>query len=409
MPPPELAAPSPADAVLMFVESVGRRSEAELYLKLFRQLPKESFAVIAPGSQVVLRALGSLVEQLRFLHDLGLSAPVVLGLLDPAASAGGAERLVRRLPSVGLETSLHDASRADLPELLREELRRDRVPVVQFQAEQYGSIEQRFARLGEVTRALGTRKLVLLRRQGGLGPKGERRIDLGPGHILAAHAGGISVINLRTDRESLLAGRRLRKDDAELLEQIACLLASSDASGLVVSVASPLNLLKELFTVKGAGTLLKAGTPIDRHSSYATVDVDRLRELLEASFSKRLDPEFFERPPLALYVDAGYRGVAILHSSSVAPFLTKFAVEPVAQGEGIGQDLWQALLRDHPAVFWRARSDNPITGWYMSLCDGMQRTAQWHVFWRGVDAARVPDLVAEALARPADFGTEPEP
>ena len=52
-------------------------------------------------------------------------------------------------------------------------------------------------------------------------------------------------------------------------------------------------------------------------------------------------------------------------------------------------------------------SDNPITGWYMSLCDGMQRTAQWHVFWRGVDAARVPDLVAEALARPADFGAEP--
>ena len=50
----------------------------------------------------------------------------------------------------------------------------------------------------------GRASSVLLRRQGGLGPKGERRIDLGPGHMLAAHAGGISVINLRTDREGIL-------------------------------------------------------------------------------------------------------------------------------------------------------------------------------------------------------------
>ncbi len=391
----------------MFVESVGRRSEAELYLKLFRQLPKESFALIAPGSQVLLRALGSLVEQLRFLHDLGLRAPVVLGLFDPAASAGGAERLAKRLPSVGLEACLHDARDPDLAERVREELYGEKVPVVHFPEDDAAGVEQRFARVGEITRGLLTRKLVLLRRQGGLGPKGERRIDLGPGHMLAAHAGGISVINLRTDREALVSGRRLRKDDAELLDQIARLLENPGSAGLVVSVASPLNLLKELFTVKGAGTLIKAGTPIDRHDSYQSVDLGRLRELLEASFGKRLDPQFFERPPLAVYVDAGYRGVAILHTSSVAPFLSKFAVEPVAQGEGIGQDLWQALLRDHPSVFWRARSDNPITGWYMTLCDGMQRTARWQVFWRGVDAARVPDLVAEALARPADFGTEP--
>ena len=39
---PSSLTPSPADAVLMFVESVGRRSEAELYLKLFRQLPRRA-------------------------------------------------------------------------------------------------------------------------------------------------------------------------------------------------------------------------------------------------------------------------------------------------------------------------------------------------------------------------------
>ena len=73
---------NPADVVLTFLESVGRRAEAELYLRLFRQLPKESFALIAPGAQVLRDGAGALVEQIRFLADLDLYAPLVVGLFD---------------------------------------------------------------------------------------------------------------------------------------------------------------------------------------------------------------------------------------------------------------------------------------------------------------------------------------
>ena len=51
MTPKTANSPDAAGVVLTFLESVGRRSEAELYLKLFRELPKESFAIIAPGPQ----------------------------------------------------------------------------------------------------------------------------------------------------------------------------------------------------------------------------------------------------------------------------------------------------------------------------------------------------------------------
>ena len=48
-----MSAPAPAsaaaEAVLTFLESVGRRSEAEFYLRLFLKLPPESFGIIAPG------------------------------------------------------------------------------------------------------------------------------------------------------------------------------------------------------------------------------------------------------------------------------------------------------------------------------------------------------------------------
>jgi len=81
--------------------------------------------------------------------------------------------------------------------------------------------------------------------------------------------------------------------------------------------------------------------------------------LLERSFGRTLRSEFFQRTPSSLYVEADYRGAAILEPSRVAPYLSKLAVEPLAQGEGIARDLWQALARDHAAFFWRARPDNP--------------------------------------------------
>ncbi len=389
--------------MLTFLESVGRRSEAELYLRLFRQLPKESFAVIAAEAPVVRHALGSLVEQLRFLADLGLYAPVVLGLFDPGAAETGAGRLARRLPTAGLEPCVHHADDDDLVEQLREQLRTERVPLVRFRAEAGSTLAERFARVGHIARELDARKLVLLRRRGGLGPHGDGRVELSGGHELGLHRGGISLINLRLDYDALRGAKLLRKEDALLLERLHDLLLASPSGRLLVSVTSPLNLLKELFTVRGAGTLVKSGAPIMRLSSYADADTARLRALLESSFGRPLSAAFFEREPLAIYVDADYRGAAILEPTPIGAFLTKFAVDPIAQGEGIARDLWQALTRDHPAVFWRARLENPIAGWYSTLCDGMVRLPRWQIFWRGIEPAEVPALVTEAERRPGDF------
>ncbi len=85
------------------------------------------------------------------------------------------------------------------------------------------------------------------------------------------------------------------------------------------------------------------------------------------------------------------------------PFLSKIAVLPVARGEGLGQDLWWALTREHTAFYWRSRADNPINGWYTTVCDGMHRGPEWHVYWRGIGSGDVPRLVSDAIARPADF------
>lgn len=402
MPAPS-AAPNPADVVLTFLESVGRRAEAELYLRLFRQLPKESFAIIAPGQQVLRQGVGALVEQFRFLADLDLFAPILLGLFDPGLAAAAAERVARRVAAAGLVPYVHAADEADLVERLREELRAERIPIVHFTERAGDSLELRLTRLSEIARGLDTRKIVLLRRRGGLAPRGDRPLELGPGHLVPSLGGWISVVNLRADHAALIASKRLPKRDGELLDVAARLIEQTAPNSLFVSVASPLNLMKELFTVKGAGTLVKRGTPVVRHGTYDDIDRPRLRALIEASFARPLAPDFFERPPLAVYLDEHYRGAAIVHAAGAAPYLTKFAVEPQAQGEGMGNDLWQALTRDFPSFFWRTRHDNPILGWYFSLADGMVRTSRWYVLFRGVEPVRIPDVVAEADARPSDF------
>ncbi|HET7539792.1 MAG TPA: hypothetical protein VFK05_07965 [Polyangiaceae bacterium] len=405
-----MSAPAPtsaaAEAVLTFLESVGRRSEAEFYLRLFLKLPPESFGIIALGATVIRYALDSLVEQLKFLGDLGLHAPVVLGLYDPEQGAASSERLLKRVQLTGIEAYPHEMGEEGLADKLRSELRADRLPVVRFRAIEGQTIEERLNQLGELAHELDTRKFVLLRRRGGFKPLAPRRLELSPGYFLPTDptdGGRISIINLRTDRAGIVAGKTLSKRDYELLAASERLIDLSQPTPVLASITSPANLLKELFTVKGAGTLIKLGSAVSRHRSYAHLDTERLRRLLEASFGRALDESFFDRTPLAVYVEEEYRGAAILAHGRPVPYLSKFAVEPEAQGEGMGRDLWQAISRDYPALYWRGRSDNPIATWYASVCDGMMRLSEWNVYWRGIDTQQIPEVIEAARSYPPDF------
>lgn len=399
----------PLEAVLTILESVGRRSETELYLQVFRRLPKESFAIVMPHTSVLHDGLGALADQLGFLHKLGLQAPVVLGAFDREATEVERDWVLEALADVDIVPERFlDAD----PVAVRDCLRADRTPVLLLR-------ERSEEVIVELARQLATRKLVLLRTRGGLGPHGVSRIELSPGHVLLGHASGISVINLRSDFDALVASGQLDEEDQELLERaqrlLGSILASEGAPNTMLNVSSPLALLKELFTVRGAGTLIKRGTAIRASTGYEDVDLGRLRALLESAFGRTLRAGFEERVPLRVYLEADYRGVALIEpglpaglagrgGEGTAPvFLSKFAVQPVARGEGIGQDLWWSLVREHPSVYWRSRPENPINPWYQTVCDGMHRAARWHVYWRAVPPALLPSLIDDAESRIEDF------
>jgi len=134
-----------------------------------------------------------------------------------------------------------------------------------------------------------------------------------------------------------------------------------------------------------------------------TVDMARLRLLLEHSFGRAPAEGFFDRQVDRAYLEQDYRGAALLVDTALGGYLTKFAVTREAQGEGIGHDLWQCVTEDYATLVWRARPENPITPWYEKQCDGRVRAGRWIVFFKGLDPARIPEAVQLALDQPVDF------
>lgn len=73
----------------------------------------------------------------------------------------------------------------------------------------------------------------------------------------------------------------------------------------------------------------------------------------------------FPRRLWAIYISETHRGVAIVtreHGS--VPYLDKFSVMPSAQGDRLGELVWQALCDGEKELFWRSRADNPVNAWY---------------------------------------------
>jgi bifunctional N-acetylglutamate synthase/kinase len=110
-----------------------------------------------------------------------------------------------------------------------------------------------------------------------------------------------------------------------------------------------------------------------------------------------------ERTYAATYIESRYRGAALVMRTRLGAYMSKFAVTREAQGEGIGRDLWQALIADQPVLFWRARSHNAIRGWYEKQCDGLVRVPDWTVYFKGLAPERIPEAIGHALSQPLDF------
>ena len=382
----------PRELVLRFLASIGRPAEAEQYLDLFRADQVERFAILHVSHAVLRDAADALIVDLRFLAELGLRPVIVVGAERARNAEGHAERLVAAL-GAGVPAARVPAA----PEAALAELRAGRVPVVALSepdGDNRAALDRRFDAIAGLAAGLGSRKIVFVGRRSGLQPKDGRVV---------------SILDLTTEKAAFLAPGVLPEPQADLLRQIARIVEQVPHR-VTVSVTSPLDLLRELFTVKGAGTLVRRGSTISRHDRGEGVDPARLVALVEEAFGRRLVTELHALPLRAVYVADDYRGAAVVTDTALAPYLSKFAVNLEARGEGVGRDLWAAMQSDLPRLTWRSRAGNPITAWYRDQCDGFQRVrahgTDWVVLWRGLAADEIPAAIAHCEATAPDFADD---
>jgi acetylglutamate kinase len=331
---------------------------------------------------------------------------------------------------------------------LTEAVQAQRIPIVAAlaQSEAGNSSSQRFTfptqdaalALAEVIQPL---KVIWLRNEGGL------RTDTGDlvpsidlcrdaPHLVSSSSSeqgeGADVKTFEEEEvgrnvEACVEDLDLRPRDASCLADLSSFYSILREPGATVSVTTPEFLAQELFTHRGAGTLITRGERIFAHSNLKTVDLPRLYNLLSAAFGAPLPENYLESLAASgrlkrIYVTEEYRGVAVLlHAeaqlmSPSVSYLDKFAVDPSAQGDKLGEVLWKAMVQRERKLFWRSRSSNRVNSWYFSQSDGCFKAAandntrrdgaangDWTVFWRSLDDGEVMTAVTQALSYPPTF------
>jgi len=362
--------------IRLFLDSIGRREEYEYYLERFSADRPRAFAVLVPERDGFEDSAGVFVFDMRFLLRLGLDPVILLCGPDSESTA----LLLQEEDDAPFDVcpvhpGLNDVAPGVLMERLEAARNAGRALVL---VDPSITVEAALDRLVPEL----TRRIHFIRVRGPLHDK--------DGQALAFYQTQVQG-----------EGIELAAEDQPLVALAARLI--EDKVGLHISVASPLQLLEELFTVKGAGCVVRRGATIVRYDHVASLDASRLVALLESSFGKPLCQRGFLDSATAFYVERDYKGAAILEPFGELMYLSKFAVQAEARGDGMAQELWRVVTADHQAIFWRSNLRNPINQWYDRQADGSHRLGRWKVYWRGIEANRLPDIIANTFARAEDF------
>ncbi len=415
--------------------------EVRAYLQRFSASTEGCFAIVKVGGAVIQDNIDQLADALALLQFLGLPPVVVFGagpqLNDDLQAAGFEEQRVDGLRvtpheamplvaravgdmAVTLMTAMKErgASASFVPQgilnarqidpakygavgdiehvaadALMQLVGAGTVPLVGcVHADQSGHLlninADGVARA--ICEALKPQKIVFVTGTGGLlGPNGKR----------------IDTVNLAADREFLFGGDWLHGGMAHKLNEIIEILDGLPPSSSV-SVTSAKNVVRELFTFTGAGTMIRKGEAI-KHSTDLEQAV--LTGLVENAFKQKLRPDYWEDLSLQYtLVSEHKRGAAIVTELDGVPVLDKFAVLRSARGEGLSKALWRHLTEASPQFIWRSRNDNPFNAFYNSQADGFLRRGPWRVYWVGHELeGRIYALADTLGARPADFEDGP--
>ncbi|KAH6904190.1 Arg-6 protein [Coprinopsis sp. MPI-PUGE-AT-0042] len=241
---------------------------------------------------------------------------------------------------------------------------------------------------GELAKELEPMKIVFLNEKGGLfhGVTGEK----------------LDVINLDEEYDQLMKepwvkyGTKLKlREFKELLDHLP-----RSSSVAVISAAS---LQKELFTDSGAGTLIRRGYKLFKHSSIDEIGADRFRQVVHdrdpdvlSGFSSVTEVlSDLKKTPHTIYGDEPLDVVAVVsHPENEIPILTKLLTTRQGVLNNVIDNVFDKIKKDHKKLFWTARADDENRAWHWERADGSFTRNGKSLFWYGLrDIDEVEDAV----------------
>jgi len=404
------------------LSQLGASREARYYLKQYSKDAELQFAVIKVGGAVLEEQLDVLAAALAFLRNLGLM-PIILHGAGPQLDIALQKASIETVKKHGLRVTTPEVMEVARPVIYR--ANRQLVSALDAQGVRAQGIQhgvfvcdyldrEELGLVGDIRRVdleairdvahRGILPVVACLGESATGQVMNINADIaarelvwevkphkiifltGTGGLLDESGRIISAISLRTDYQYLVEQDWVHSGMQLKLEQISQLLTGLPETASV-SITSVENLARELFTHRGAGTLIRLGEEIVERAAFSPGFREKAVALLEQSFNRKLKADYFDDLPLECILSSESTGAmaVVLKGVDGIPYLDKFAVTPEAQGAGLGAAVWQALIQRCPQLYWRSRADNPITPWYFDQADASFTREKWVAFSVGID------------------------
>ncbi|PKA13867.1 acetylglutamate kinase [Leptospira meyeri] len=357
-----------------------------LFLKEFQSLSPESFAILYADSETIFDSSEALFSDLKLLYQLDLFPFVILEIdsfqylkvFFPLEQTNTEEER-----SLGFSYQVVDRNNP-LKEEVTKSIGQKKIPILLWDDEK----EKLSALIDRCRSILHSSKVIYV------------SID---GPLKDPNTSKVKSILQSDSHLSLPEGITLSRSQEEFIQLSEDLLAKIEDPKFSIVLTSPFTLLTELFTVKGSGTLVKRKNKIRVCHSTEDVDMPRVFQLIEESFDKPLKPEFYNTKFDVLFLEESYRACAWMQKTEHGYLLSKFAVNGVARGAGVGRDIWDQILEHCRPLFWRSKPDNNINKWYMSVAQGIEKDESWYYYWLGLDQSLIPATIQILKSQPEDF------
>ncbi|MCZ8237494.1 MAG: acetylglutamate kinase [Leptospiraceae bacterium] len=346
------------------------------YLEFFKSLEPWRFALVYPTPDSIIESWDALFYQLRILFKLGLYPVVLLHSSMPYYAKTFFQNFQSE-ESHKLEVPFQWIRKQEaILQKIQQAISKKRIPVILTKDKD----DTIFSIIQELISTLDSNKLIVLNPRSGIRKKQDST--------------RFSIINLQTDYPKLISKSLVDEEDLPLLKNISKVVQFVQKSRFTASVTSPVYLLKELFTVKGSGTLIRRGSFLTKHINFQSLDKERLGSLIETSFRKSLKTSFLDKNQFdSILLEDDYKACALFIQWKDGVLLSKFAVDEIARGEGIGRDIWDMMKELYPKIIWRAKKSNSINSWYAKESDGHWKAKDWYYYWIGIKATEVVEVI----------------